>query len=93
MTAESSSSSNAWLISGGTGALGLLSGAYLLESGAQEICLLGRTGREANASMELLLSSPSNHNSQIINVIRYSTGLANKRVYNQQLRTELWCSF
>ena len=91
LTAESSSSSNAWLISGGTGALGLLSGAYLLESGAQEICLLGRTGRVANASMELLLGSPSNHHSQIINVTRYSISLAKNK--SEQLHLELWLSF
>ena len=37
----------AWVVTGGLGALGLLTGRWLLEHSAKRIVLLGRTGRSA----------------------------------------------
>lgn len=38
-------SSQAWIVSGGTGALGLLSATFLQQNYGNEVILLGRTGR------------------------------------------------
>ena len=42
----------AWLVTGGLGALGLLTGRWLLEQSAQRIVLLGRTGRSVMLSSQ-----------------------------------------
>lgn len=52
-------STGRWVISGGTGALGALSGSWLAGAGARRVQLLGRTGRASTASLAAGGSEPA----------------------------------